>query len=485
MAHIHLGASGRYLGRLATAYLLTSTSRWGSPAAAFSLLRTGTPSSGQRTKRSNNFHLFSTRVSISDAYDGGNIQLVDNQEDEDDDRVLLNIKPDPYTELEKKQHSQYFSFRSTLTTIDESDNITIEYVIGNAGDSSYPQAWEESTVFYSTSINDPHSWRRKVDTRYKDGKLSWTHSHSGSSSVYFCYFPPYAYARHLDLIDQCYQADAAHVESLGQTKDGAELEVVRVGTGSTVAWIIHRQHPGEHMAEYYAEGLLTRLLGLQTNGDVDALVPLLLKEYTFYIVPSMNPDGGTRGHLRTNACGANLNREWASSPGYEAPTMERSPEVYAVLEKMKETGCDVFLDIHGDEDLPYNFLAQPSVPNWGPRLQALHGAFLAAYSRTNSDMQQEYAYEPCDYVDGDVMNIASDQVAFRFDCLSVTLEMPFKDCWSNPDPERGWSPTRASALGASVLEPLMYIHSYLRDGSDFWSSLPEEDAYICPTSNYK
>lgn len=40
-------------------------------------------------------------------------------------------------------------------------------------------------------------------------------------------------------------------------------------------------------------------------------------------VPNMNPDGTWRGHLRTNAVGANLNREW------EKPTLERSPEVTA------------------------------------------------------------------------------------------------------------------------------------------------------------
>jgi len=38
-------------------------------------------------------------------------------------------------------------------------------------------------------------------------------------------------------------------------------------------------------------------------------------------VPNVNPDGAMRGHLRTNAAGANLNREWAK------PTMEHSPEV--------------------------------------------------------------------------------------------------------------------------------------------------------------
>ena len=42
----------------------------------------------------------------------------------------------------------------------------------------------------------------------------------------------------------------------------------------------------------------------------------------------MNPDGAVRGHLRTNACGANLNREWCTAGEYEAPTLARSPTVF-------------------------------------------------------------------------------------------------------------------------------------------------------------
>jgi hypothetical protein len=41
-----------------------------------------------------------------------------------------------------------------------------------------------------------------------------------------------------------------------------------------------------------------------------------------------NVDGASRGHLRTNASGANLNREWAPKGDYAAPTLERSPEVF-------------------------------------------------------------------------------------------------------------------------------------------------------------
>lgn len=41
-------------------------------------------------------------------------------------------------------------------------------------------------------------------------------------------------------------------------------------------------------------------------------------------MPNVNPDGSIRGHLRTNAVGANLNREW------KEPSIERSPEVLPI-----------------------------------------------------------------------------------------------------------------------------------------------------------
>ena len=147
------------------------------------------------------------------------------------------------------------------------------------------------------------------------------------------------------------------------------------------------------------EGLLDRLLN-----PADPIAAKVLMEATFYIIPNVNPDGSFRGHLRTNAGGANLNREWAPTgecraqmvccrgqhrsqsgpvsrvipalsltlsymlPGssltyavltagsYMAPTLERSPEVYHVLHESIKIGCDFFLDVHGDEAIPHNFL---------------------------------------------------------------------------------------------------------------------------------
>lgn len=139
----------------------------------------------------------------------------------------------------------------------------------------------------------------------------------------------------------------------------------------------------------------------------------------------------------------------------------------------------------GDEELPYNFTSGANlVPNWGERLQALHGSFTAQYMRVNSDMQQKFGYPPPESEEEVLkyMNVATNQVSNRFNCLGVTLEMPFKDCRSNPDPERGWTPARSRKLGESLIEVLDYMQPYLRAEGEFWKALPTDDAYV-PTTD--
>jgi murein tripeptide amidase MpaA len=131
----------------------------------------------------------------------------------------------------------------------------------------------------------------------------------------------YSYARHLELVAQCEKV--SKVESLGQSLQGRELECVIICTRTTICWMNHSQHPGESMAEHFVEGLLHRLLGLSSGNKGDEVVHAvyetvqsLLEKFTFYVVPNMCPDGSGLGHLRTNACGANLSRGWASTGDY-------------------------------------------------------------------------------------------------------------------------------------------------------------------------
>merc|ERR1719316_2225394 len=178
----------------------------------------------------------------------------------------------------------------------------------------------------------------------------------------------------------------------------------------------------------------------------------------------MNPDGALRGHLRTNAAGANLNREWAPTGDYAAPTLERSPEVYHTLAAMDATGVDFFADIHGDEALPFTFVSGgEGTAVWAksPRLKALHGACVGHYARCNPDMQAQFGYDPDPPEEGNLC-MATNQVMQRYDCLAFTLEMPFKESASLPrdkaDPaDVGFGPERARKLGASLLDALAYV----------------------------
>jgi hypothetical protein len=53
-------------------------------------------------------------------------------------------------------------------------------------------------------------------------------------------------------------------------------------------------------------------------------------------------------------------------------------------------------------------------------------------------------------------------IAERFDCLSLGLEMPFKDNANHPEPDVGWSPARCRRFGRSVLEAALACVDNLR-----------------------
>jgi murein tripeptide amidase MpaA len=55
-------------------------------------------------------------------------------------------------------------------------------------------------------------------------------------------------------------------------------------------------------------------------------------------------------------------------------------------------------------------------------------------------------------------------VGEKFDCLALTLEMPFKDHDDAPNPQTGWSAERSAQLGKDVLSVLARMLGELRQG---------------------
>jgi murein tripeptide amidase MpaA len=52
------------------------------------------------------------------------------------------------------------------------------------------------------------------------------------------------------------------------------------------------------------------------------------------------------------------------------------------------------------------------------------------------------------------MSMSTTQLAERYGCVSMTLEMPFKDNFDLPDEVYGWSPQRSKYLAYACLDAL-------------------------------
>ncbi|MEM1192376.1 MAG: M14-type cytosolic carboxypeptidase [Pseudomonadota bacterium] len=382
-------------------------------------------------------------LSISSAFDGGNIAVIEAQ-------APQNIR----LAIEKDAHSafyQWFYFRLSGAR-DEACQINIE----NAGGASYTPGWNG---YRAVASYDRETWFR-VETTYKDGVLTIAHTPQ-SDCVWYAYFAPYSMERHADMLGELAGLDGVRVSVLTHTLDGQALDLVTLTAPGDdphapvkeklKLWVTARQHPGETMAEWWIEGFLGRLTDVS-----DPVAAALLRRANFYVVPNMNPDGSRRGHLRTNAAGINLNREW------HEPSLEKSPEVFAVRNKMDKVGVDFALDVHGDENLPYNFIAgAEGTPGFDEAAAGRLDGFKKALVAASPDFQTKFGY-PVSPPGTANLAICTNQLAARFGCLAMTLEMPFKDTADTPNREFGWSPERCKRLGEAHLDALYQCLDILR-----------------------
>lgn len=375
-------------------------------------------------------------MQISANFDSGNIEVISAQNPTD---IQLVIKKDRQSEF-----YQWFHFK--LHNTEHTEHVM---KLTNAGKSAYVEGWKN---YQAVASYDRQTWFR-VPTEF-DGEnltITFTPEHD---STYFAYFAPYSYERHQDLIHGAQLDIDCQLQVLGQTIDGRDISLLKVGEegeGKKVIWLTARQHPGETMAEWFMEGFIDRLLD-----EDDGVARSLLNNAVFYMVPNMNPDGSVRGHLRTNANGVNLNREWQN------PSMENSPEVYLVREKMLETGVDMHLDIHGDEALPFNFVAGcEGIPSYDERHKGLEEKFKNILLAITPEFQDDKGYDKDEPGQAN-LTVCSNWVGEQFKCLAYTVEMPFKDNELLPDYSVGWSDERSSLFGRDFLTAIYHVVDDLR-----------------------
>ncbi|RMO89035.1 Peptidase M14, carboxypeptidase A [Pseudomonas syringae pv. tagetis] len=376
-------------------------------------------------------------LTISSDFDSGNIQVLDSS---DPAHIKLAIRPDT-----QSAHFQWFHFKVDGLNVGQTYGLSLS----NASESTFNSAW---SGYNAVASYDHKHWFR-VPSGF-DGKALNFSLVADQAQVWFAYFEPYSRERHDRLIEQAQANAGMQLLATGKSIEGRDIQLLRKGDGSEgkrKIWFIAQQHPGEHMAEWFMEGVIERL-----QQKDDTALQQLLASADLYLVPNMNPDGAFHGHLRTNAAGKDLNRAWQDS------TEAQSPEVLFVRQQMEKYGVDMFLDVHGDEEIPHVFTAAcEGNPGYTAHQRQLEERFRSRLSEVTVDFQTVYGY-PRSAPGQANMNLAANAIGERYKCLALTLEMPFKDHDNAPDPLTGWSGKRSAQLAKDVLSVLAQMVEELR-----------------------
>ncbi len=367
-------------------------------------------------------------ILIDAAFDSGNIEVLSVS----GAQARLRIPKDRHSDF-----YQWFHFRVAGVAGRE-----LELKIGGLNGSAYPGGWMD----YRACVSEDRSWWGRTETSFdkdEDGGTLTIRYVPDSDLVWFAYFAPYSLERHHDLIAEAAASDGVSYRCLGHSLDGRPIDCLDMGEGDIPVWLYARQHPGESMAEWWMEGALEALCD-----PADPVGRVLRQKCRLHVVPNCNPDGSYCGHLRTNAAGVNLNREWA------APSAEKSPEVLAIRNAMDASGVRFAMDVHGDEAIAANFLAGfEGIPSWSDALGDQFYRYRAILDRRSPDFQTAKGY-PMSAPGRANLAMSTNQVAERYGACAMTLEMPFKDNADLPDPDQGWSPERSKLLARDCLAAL-------------------------------
>ena len=340
------------------------------------------------------------------------------------------------------EFAQWFHFRVACTAGEE---ITLR-ITGLEG-SAYPGGWPD----YRACVSEDRDYWGRADTSYdkdEDGGTLTIRYTPASDIVWFAYFAPYAMERHHDLVADTAgmrrrRAIAASATALKASRSiASKWAAATFRSGSMRASIPAKRRPN---IGWKVRSICSRITATRIRG-------MLLEKCRLHIVPNCNPDGSRRGHLRTNFLGINLNREWAE------PSAEKSPEVLCIRNAMDATGVHWAMDVHGDEAIPAAFMAGfEGIPSWTEDQGDRYKTFINRLAARTPDFQTKLGYTKAGPGKAN-LTMSTNQLAERFGpshgCVSMTLEMPYKDTVHGNDPDQGWSPERCMLLARECLATL-------------------------------
>jgi len=225
------------------------------------------------------------------------------------------------------------------------------------------------------------------------GKANW-HAFEGSmrlrikpakSRLWIAHVAPYT-TRHLaQLLEEIKGAHALEYQVIGKSVQGRDIPMLTITDPGTaqkqkkVVWLMFRQHAWEAGSSWAGEGAIRFLL------SPDPIAVRVRRETILKILPMQDPDGVSRGGVRFNAYGYDLNRNWDINDPVKMPEITAARD--AILNWAEHGGrIDFFLSLHNDETNEY-LIGPPS-----PRFRPLGQKVFEELTRTTT-FDPSHAYE--------------------------------------------------------------------------------------------
>jgi len=188
---------------------------------------------------------------------------------------------------------------------------------------------------------DGRTWRTVIGHKIEGNRLD-LRLRLESDALYVARIEPYRISDLKRFLERIRGHELVHIESIGRTVEGRELELVSVGRldAPCHALLRVRAHPWETGGNWLLEGLIDSLLADDAGPCLDA--------YCLHALPMANKDGVARGTSRFNLQGKDLDRDWDRPAD---PTL--APENHALegwVERVIGLGRSpgLAIDLHND-----------------------------------------------------------------------------------------------------------------------------------------
>jgi hypothetical protein len=189
--------------------------------------------------------------------------------------------------------------------------------------------------------DDGKTWRTVLGRKLEGNRLE-LNVRLETDALYVARIEPYRLSDLARFLDRIAGRPLVRIETIGQTVEGRDLEIVSVGRSDAPHHVLlrARAHPWETGGNWLLEGLVDALLSEDAGPSLDV--------YCLHAMPMANKDGVARGGHRFNMQGKDLNRNWDRPADPALAPENRALERW--LERAAEAGQkpELAIDLHND-----------------------------------------------------------------------------------------------------------------------------------------